>query len=71
MPKHHYSTSKTRGKIRTRVTVKRGEVISLCRCWKSETFPLCDSSHNNLNDEKGPVIIQTDCEQEFLTRESA
>ena len=66
MPKHQYSTSEVRGKIRTRVTLKRGEVISLCRCWHSKNFPLCDSSHKNFTDEKGPVVIQTDCEVNFL-----
>ncbi len=70
MAKHDLSTTKIRGKIRTRVTLKRGEVLSLCRCWKSENFPLCDSTHKNLGDEKGPVIIHTECDQDFITRES-
>ena len=66
MPEHQYSTSKTRGKIRTRVTLKHGEVISLCRCWHSKNFPLCDSSHKDLGDEKGPVVIRTNCEDDFV-----
>jgi CDGSH-type Zn-finger protein len=69
MPEHQFSSSETRGKIRTRVTLKRGEAISLCRCWHSQNFPLCDGSHKNLGDKKGPVVIHTDCEQAFIHRE--
>ena len=65
MPKHQFSTTESRGKIRTRVTLKRGEVISLCRCWHSKKFPMCDSSHQEYEDNKGPVIIHTDCDHNF------
>lgn len=66
MPEHQFSSTKTRGKIRTRVTLKRGEVISLCRCWHSEKFPLCDSSHQEYEDTRGPIIILTECEHDFV-----
>lgn len=70
MPEHQISTSKTRGKIRTSVTIRRGEVISLCRCWHSKKFPLCDSSHKDLDDVKGPIMINTDCDQNFIKKEN-
>jgi CDGSH-type Zn-finger protein len=35
--------------------------MQFCRCWKSKTFPLCDNSHLDHNDECGdnaaPVVI--------------
>jgi len=71
MPKHHFSTSTTRGKKRTRVTLRRGEVISLCRCWHSKNFPLCDSSHKDLGDDKGPIVVHTDCDQDFIERKNS
>ncbi len=69
MPKHQVTSSEIRGKIRTRVTLRRGEVISLCRCWRSENFPLCDGSHKGSNDTKGPVVVHTDCEHDFHSNE--
>lgn len=66
MPDHKFSTRKVKGNIRTHVTMQRGEVISLCRCWQSKNFPLCDSSHKDLEDEKGPITISTDCDHSFL-----
>jgi CDGSH-type Zn-finger protein len=65
MPEHQHSTSNIKGKVRTRVTLKRGEVIALCRCWHSEHFPLCDGSHKNIKGEHGPVTIRTQCDQDF------
>ena len=67
MPEHQHSTSKLKGKVRTRITLRKGEVIAVCRCWQSKNFPLCDGSHNENEDEKGPVMIRTDCNHDFLT----
>ena len=66
MPQHHYETFEKNGHIRTHVTVVQGEAISLCRCWRSKKFPLCDGSHNDMEDGKGPVVIHVDCEKHFL-----
>jgi CDGSH-type Zn-finger protein len=65
MPEHKFSSKKLRGHIRTVVTLRREEVISLCRCWQSNNFPLCDGSHKYNTDDKGPVIIHADCESDF------
>lgn len=70
MPKHKHITKIQRGYIRTTVTMRRGEVISLCRCWQSKNFPLCDGSHKQCEDEKGPLVIKTDCETNFLDNPS-
>ena len=43
----------------------RGEVISLFRCWHSKNFPLCDGSQKYVEDEKGPVVIDVNCESGF------
>jgi len=65
MPDHQHSTQILNGHIRTKVTLRQGEVISLCRCWQSKNFPLCDGSHKNADDEKGPVMIFSDCDENF------
>lgn len=65
MPEHQHKTYKKNGHIRTHVTVVRGESISLCRCWQSKKFPLCDGSHNSLDNDRGPAIIHVDCDQNF------
>jgi CDGSH-type Zn-finger protein len=62
---HQHSTQTLKGHIRTKVTLRKGEVISLCRCWQSKNFPLCDSSHKHTDDDKGPVVIFTDCDENF------
>jgi CDGSH-type Zn-finger protein len=65
MPKHQHTTTHQSGHIRTSVTMRRGEVISLCRCWQSKNFPLCDGSHKYIEGEKGPVVIDVKCESDF------
>ncbi|XP_063360221.1 CDGSH iron-sulfur domain-containing protein 2 homolog [Cydia amplana] len=39
-----------------------GEKMSLCRCWKSKKWPLCDGAHGPHNratgDNTGPVVIR-------------
>ncbi|MDY6873555.1 MAG: CDGSH iron-sulfur domain-containing protein [Chloroflexota bacterium] len=69
MPKHHTNTYKSHGHIRTRVKMRKGEVISLCRCWQSKNFPLCDGTHNTLDNDRGPAVIQIDCDLNFLDQE--
>lgn len=43
------------------LTVKPGEKIVACRCWKSGKFPLCDGAHLQHNketgDNVGPCVI--------------
>jgi CDGSH-type Zn-finger protein len=38
-----------------------GKKAAMCRCWKSETFPLCNGSHNKYNretgDHLGPIVM--------------
>lgn len=68
MPKHKHNTKKQGGHIRTTVTMRDGEVIALCRCWQSKSFPLCDGSHKYTEDDKGPVVILTDCKTGFLEK---
>lgn len=66
MAEHDIKNTQKDGRRRTRVTLRKGEAIALCRCWRSQNFPLCDGSHKNKADEKGPVIIRTDCSTDFL-----
>ncbi|XP_053209053.1 CDGSH iron-sulfur domain-containing protein 1-like [Panonychus citri] len=44
------------------ITEELGDRISLCRCWRSATFPLCDGAHKHynreFNDNTGPVVIK-------------
>jgi CDGSH-type Zn-finger protein len=65
MPNHQHTTTHQNGHIRTRVTIRQGEVISLCRCCHSKNFPLCDGSHKIIQGEKGPVVINVNCESSF------
>lgn len=45
---------------RTKVQVKNGETVALCRCWQSKKFPFCDGSHNKLNEDNvGPIIVES------------
>ena len=69
MPNHQTETYEQKGHIRTRVTMRKGEAISLCRCWKSGKFPLCDGTHNVLENDRGPVVVHVDCDLEFVDRE--
>ncbi len=41
--------------------LKPGEKVAICRCWKSQKFPLCDGAHQKLNavgDNVGPALVQ-------------
>ncbi|MBG0771274.1 MAG: CDGSH iron-sulfur domain-containing protein, partial [Anaerolineaceae bacterium] len=60
-----HETYEKNGHIRTHVKMTRGEAISLCRCWKSTKFPLCDGSHNALDSDLGPAVITVDCDHNF------
>ena len=44
--------------IRHTITLKPGEKVALCRCWRSKKFPLCDGSHRQDNHSQGPVIVE-------------
>ena len=52
------TTAEKNGHIRHTVTLETDEKIMLCRCYKSEKFPLCDISHAKCEGEVGPVIVQ-------------
>jgi CDGSH-type Zn-finger protein len=51
-----HQTIEKNGYLKTLVTLEPGEKISLCRCWKSTTFPICDDSHK-LGGTQGPVSV--------------
>ena len=44
--------------------LSEGDKAVYCRCWKSETFPLCDGAHVNHNkecgDNVGPLILSSE-----------
>lgn len=46
----------------TFIAEELGDRISLCRCWRSATFPYCDGAHKyynrEFNDNTGPVVIK-------------
>ncbi|CAM9744223.1 unnamed protein product [Choristocarpus tenellus] len=48
-------------KVATMDAVDAGEKKVYCRCWKSDTFPLCDGNHVKHNketgDNVGPLIV--------------
>ncbi|KPL80998.1 hypothetical protein ADN00_00130 [Ornatilinea apprima] len=59
-----HSTEEKNGYLKTWVTLHPGEKVSLCRCFKSKKFPLCDGTHK-LEGTHGPVSIQvTPCEED-------
>mmetsp|Transcript_19150 Transcript_19150/g.55677 ORF Transcript_19150/g.55677 Transcript_19150/m.55677 type:complete len:183 (-) Transcript_19150:5216-5764(-) len=62
------------GRINTKIDLESEKVATVdqlnasskkvyCRCWESNTFPLCDGSHMKHNEETGdnvgPIIIST------------
>ncbi|KMZ65840.1 CDGSH iron sulfur domain-containing protein 2 [Zostera marina] len=44
------------------VTQLQKPITAYCRCWKSETFPLCDGTHVKHNkefgDNVGPLVLK-------------
>ncbi|KAL7535800.1 hypothetical protein ACHAXR_010184 [Thalassiosira sp. AJA248-18] len=48
-------------KVATMDSIEAGKKKVYCRCWQSETFPLCDGSHMAHNketgDNVGPLIV--------------
>lgn len=48
-----------------------GDKKVYCRCWKSETFPLCDGAHVAHNKEKGdnvgPLILTAEMKQDEIS----
>ncbi len=53
-----HSTEERMGHLRTTIELQPGEKISLCRCFKSKTFPYCDGEHKHEANQCGPVIVQ-------------
>ncbi len=41
----------------TVVTLKPGEKVALCRCYRSKKFPFCDGSHKE-EPGKGPAVVE-------------
>ena len=52
------TSAEKNGHIRHTVTIQTDEKIMLCRCYKSEKFPICDISHAKCEGNLGPVIVQ-------------
>jgi len=53
-------TSEVRnGRLRSTIHIAPGERVSLCRCFKSKEFPICDGTHKTMEGEYGPVVV--DC----------
>jgi len=46
------------GKLRVIVKLKTGERISICRCFASKEFPICDGSHRGLPFNVGPAVVE-------------
>jgi CDGSH-type Zn-finger protein len=46
------------GHLRTIVELEPGEQVSLCRCWKSKEFPICDGTHKTLESNVGPARVR-------------
>lgn len=55
-----FSNENRNGRIRTTMQIKPGERVKLCRCWRSATFPFCDSSHKLVADQMGPLTIEAE-----------
>ena len=51
----------SKDKVVTKMTMKPGDNIALCRCRKSSKFPICDGKHiqhnKENNDNIGPCIV--------------
>ena len=52
------TSAEKNGHIRHTVTIESDEKIMLCRCYKSEKFPICDISHAKCEGEVGHVIVK-------------
>jgi CDGSH-type Zn-finger protein len=52
------TSAEKNGHIRHTVTIQADEKVVLCRCYKSEKFPLCDGSHARAEGVVGPVVVQ-------------
>jgi len=52
-----HTTENRAGHLRTTIYLEPGEVVALCRCFKSKDFPFCDGTHKTLDSEVGPVIV--------------
>ena len=54
-------------KVVTTMSLKPGDNIVLCRCWRSSKFPYCDGKHIQHNKENqdniGPCIVLVNKEE--------
>jgi CDGSH-type Zn-finger protein len=53
-----FSTVEKNGHIRHIVKAQPGETIYLCRCYGSKKFPFCDGTHNTVNHNDGPAVVE-------------
>lgn len=56
MPEH--STIEKNGRLKTRIILKQGEAVELCRCMQTKDFPFCDGTHKHIDTTAGPIVVE-------------